>query len=47
MSCNVSSSHPGDVIELAPQLPPLHEAATEEQHQLSMEQQQKQVRLTL
>jgi len=39
----VTSNHPGDVVELAPQLPSLQEAATEEQHQLSVEEQQKQV----
>lgn len=41
----MSSAHPGDVVELPPQLAPLQEADTEEQHQLSLEAQQKQVRL--
>ena len=44
ISCNVSSAHPGDTVELPPQLTPLQEADTEEQHQLSVEAQQKQVR---
>ena len=39
----MTSNHPGDVVELAPQLPSLQEAATQEQHQLSVEEQQKQV----
>lgn len=44
VSCNVSSAHPGDVVELPPQLMPLKEADTEEQHQTSVDAQQKQVR---
>lgn len=39
----MTSNHPGDAVELAPQLPLLQEAATEEQHQISVEEQQKQV----
>ncbi|KAL0039575.1 hypothetical protein WJX77_002257 [Trebouxia sp. C0004] len=42
VSCTVTSYNPGDVVELAPQLPSLQEAATEEQHQLSVAEQQKQ-----
>ena len=43
ISCNVSSAHPGDIVELPPQLTPLQEADTEEQHQFTVEAQQKQV----
>ncbi|KAL3143342.1 hypothetical protein ABBQ38_002177 [Trebouxia sp. C0009 RCD-2024] len=42
VSCNVSSAHPGDAVELPLQLLPLREADTEEQHQSSVETQQKQ-----
>lgn len=43
VTCSVAASHPGDVVELAPAVPPLQEAATEEQHQQSVAEQQKQV----
>ena len=42
-TCSVSSTHPGDVVELPPQLPSLQDGTTEEQHQQSVAEQQKKV----
>ena len=43
----MTSVDPADGVELPPQLLALHEADTEEQHQASVEQQQKQVVLNV
>ncbi|KAK9814229.1 hypothetical protein WJX72_002602 [[Myrmecia] bisecta] len=42
VTMTVTSRHPGDIVEAPPQLPPLAEAQTEEQHQKELEAQEKQ-----
>ena len=43
ISCTVASTHPGDAVELPSQPLPLQEADTEEEHQVVVEEQLKQV----
>ncbi len=43
---SVTSHHPGDLVETAPQLPPLQDAITEEEHQQQLNEEQRQVRCT-
>lgn len=42
---SITTYHPTSLVELVPQLPPLADALTEEQHQLQLDEEQRQVRL--
>lgn len=43
ITCTVTTCHPGDVVELPPELLPLQEAANQEEHDSMLQQQQQQV----
>lgn len=43
VTMSITTYHPSSLVEQVPQLPPLAEALTEEQHQQQLGEQQKQV----